>query len=307
MSRLAAPRASCRVPVEPVRRTLIGPWRVELLPRGPYRASYVATRPIIGFAFDPQVGVHAFGGDRRTGYRARPNGLARVPVGCDVYSRSETGGEYLRIVDARDDGGRETGEDGDGGGGAGRDARFGDRIDPPGIAAAHALRRELLASDAPDPLACESLVLALEARAAAVAGRPAERASGCMTPRRLALVDELIEARLDGPLAVHELADALGLSAGFFARAFKAGTGRTPHAWIVERRLARARALLLRGDAGLARVAAECGFASHSHLTASFRARFGAVPSDFRRRVRAPRPIDVADAVSAPGGCRASP
>ena len=271
---------------EPVRRTVIGPWRVELLPRGPYRASYVATRPIVGFAFDPQVGVHAFGGDRRTGYRARPNGLARVPVGCDVYSRSETGGEYLKIVDARDDGGRETG--GAGGGGAGRDVRFGDRIDPIAITAAHALRRELLASDAPDPLACEASVLTLEARAAHVAGRPAERASGWMTARRLALVDELIEARLDEPLAVHELADALGLSAGFFARAFKAGTGRTPHAWIVERRLDRARVLLLQGDADLARVAAECGFASHSHLTARFRARFGAVPSDFRRRVRAP-------------------
>ena len=284
MSRSApdSPRDS----IEPVRRTAIGPWRVELLPRGPYRTSYVATRPIVGFAFDPQVGVHAFGGDRRTGYRARPKGLARVPVGCDVYSRSETGGEYLKIVDARNDDGRETGGDGDG---AGRDVRFGDRIDPVAIAAAHALRRELLASGAPDPLACEASVLTLEARAAAVAGRPAERASGWMTSRRLALVDELIEARLDGPLAVHELAGALGLSAGFFARAFRAGTGRTPHAWIVERRLDRARVLLLRGDADLAGVAAECGFASHSHLTARFRARFGTVPSDFRRRVRAPR------------------
>ena len=35
--------------------------------------------PIIGFAFDSQVGIHAFGGDA-DGYRAKPN--SSVCAGC---------------------------------------------------------------------------------------------------------------------------------------------------------------------------------------------------------------------------------
>ena len=64
----------------------------------PYCARYCPAEPIIGFAFDPQAGIHAFGSDRRTAFRAKPNGFAYVPSGCDVYSKSESGGEYMRVV-----------------------------------------------------------------------------------------------------------------------------------------------------------------------------------------------------------------
>jgi AraC family transcriptional regulator len=248
-----------------------GRWTVELLPKSGYEARYTPAAPVIGFAFDSQIGIHAFGSDRRTGYRAKPNGLAFVPAGCDVYSSSETGGEYLKVTI-----------------GAGTAApwiwtqRFSDTIDATAIRTANALRRLLLAPAPIDPLACERLVHALETRAAAMLSLKPERAEAWMTPQRLRRIDELIEARLDSRLTVQDLAAALDLSTGFFTRAFKRATGRAPHDHIIERRVARARLLLRDRSLGLAAVALASGFASHAHMTATFRTRLGIPPHALR-------------------------
>jgi AraC family transcriptional regulator len=82
----------------PHRFAMTGSWCAELLPRNPYQTAYTPQAAIVGFAFESQIGVHAFGSDRRVAFRARPNGLAYVPAGCGVYSSSTEGGEYLRIV-----------------------------------------------------------------------------------------------------------------------------------------------------------------------------------------------------------------
>jgi len=71
---------------------LAGAWRIELLARAGYEAAYTPELPSVRFAFDGQVEVHAFGGDRRTGFGVRPDSLAYVPTGRDVFSRSESGG-----------------------------------------------------------------------------------------------------------------------------------------------------------------------------------------------------------------------
>ena len=103
-----------------------------------------------------------------------------------------------------------------------------------------------------------------------------------MTPRRLKLVDELIEARLDAKLTVGELAAALRLSTGFFCRAFKASVGKAPHDYIIDLRVSRARALLQSTPLDLSAIAHASGFASHAHMTATFRNRLGVTPSALR-------------------------
>ena len=247
-----------------------GRWSVELLPKNGYEARYTPPAPIIGFAFDIQAGIHAFGTDRRTGYRAKPNGLAFVPAGCDVYSMSEAGGEYLKVTI-----------------GKGTTApwawtqRFSDAVDPASIQAAQALRRLLLVGEV-DALTCESLVHVLEARATAMLSLKPGRAAAWMTPQRLRRIDELVEARLDARLTVQDLAEALGLSTGFFARAFKRATGQSPHDYIIARRVARARWLLRDRRLGLAAIALAAGFASHAHMTATFRTRLGIPPQSLR-------------------------
>jgi AraC family transcriptional regulator len=253
------------------RRIITAAWSAELLPRHAYCASYTAERKVIGFAFDAQKGMHAFGSDRRIDFQTRPNGLAYVPQGCDVYSRSDVGGEYLRIVlrPSRD---------------GWRPERFSDVIDEVAIGAAHRLRRTLLASDGADVLDCERSVLVLEERTAAALHAPSRHRSSerWMTPQRLRQVDELIEARLDGRLTVQEIADHLGLSVGFFCRAFRTAIGQSPHDHIIDRRVARARTLLADPALDLSAIALGSGFASHAHMTATFRKRLGVTPRELR-------------------------
>jgi AraC family transcriptional regulator len=259
------------------RLAVAGRWDVELLPPQAYCVRYCPSEPIIGFAFDAQTGVHAFGTDHRTAFRAKPNGLAYVPSGCDIYSASERGGEYLRVVIA----GRQLERRPLG-------RRFSDIIDRQAITAAEALRRMLLGCEPIDPLHAEQHVNVLEQRAQHVLGGAMAEPSAAawITRMRLRQIEELIDEKLDGPLTVSELADALGLSVGFFSRAFKAAVGKAPHSYLIDRRISRARDLLRRTDLDLSGIAYAAGFASHAHLTACFRRRLGIAPREFRQSAR---------------------
>lgn len=250
-------------------------WHVELLPRSGYEASYVAASPVIGFAFEAQTGMHAFAGDRRSAFRARPNHLSFLPGGCDVYSQSRQGGEYLKITLLDEICGL-----------ARAQRRFSDVIAPEAVAAAQALRCRLLAGRGQDPLEGEHLVHALVGSVTRVleGNHRADRAATWMTSRRQALVLELIEERLGERLTVSDLADSLGLSAAFLSRAFKGALGKPPHDYIIDRRLARARLLLSAGKADLSAIAQLCGFSSHAHMSTVFRARLGVTPSHFQNR-----------------------
>lgn len=244
-------------------RAQIGRWQVELWPEAPYLARYTPPQGVLGFAIDPQCGEHAFGSDRRQGFLARAGGLAWVPAGCDVYSVSERGGAYLRIAGLE-----------------GPAAPCRDLRDPVAGQAAERLRRLLLTrAAAPD---AETQILLLADRLAVAMHQPQEPMHGWMTPRRLRRIEALIDARLDEPLLVSDLAAELGLSPGFFTRAFREATGRAPRAHILARRLNRATRLIRSSCEPLAEVAASCGFASHAHMSAQFRARLGFAPSDLR-------------------------
>ncbi|WP_291557927.1 AraC family transcriptional regulator [Bradyrhizobium sp.] len=163
--------------------------------------------------------------------------------------------------------------------------RFSDIIDSTAIRAAQNLRAILLAGNPIDLLNLEHWLDALIDRAThAVRRNESEpRIGSWMTTRRLKEVDELIDARLDDKLTVQELATAVGLSTGFFSRAFKASVGKAPYEYIIDRRISRARTLLEIGTAELSDIALASGFTSHAHMTATFRSRLGVTPSHIRR------------------------
>ena len=272
---MRAELSPCDTWLMPSERRLVidGVGTIELLPRAGYEASFVCERPVIGFAFEGQAGTHAFATSRRSAFRGKPNHISWVPRGCDVYSQSATGGEYLKIT-------LEPGRVN----GAAAGHRFSNVIDRTAIAAAQRLRRLLLGRTV-EVLSCEREVSLLEERTRGILAGEARRSrpAAWMTPRRLSLIDELIEARLDGRLTVNELAATLGLSDGFFSRAFAAAVGKPPHDYIIDRRIARARSLLASRHLDLVAIALASGFASHAHMTALFRERLGASPSDIRR------------------------
>lgn len=104
-----------------------------------------------------------------------------------------------------------------------------------------------------------------------------------VAPRVASRARDVIEAQYDTDLGLEELATLAGTDRFRLTRAFKAAYGIAPHAYLVQRRLNRARNLLADGETPAA-VAAATGFADQSHLGRWFRRAFGMTPADYRRR-----------------------
>jgi AraC-like DNA-binding protein len=74
------------------------------------------------------------------------------------------------------------------------------------------------------------------------------------------------------------------LSPCYFAHAFKATTGWSPHQYVLHRRLARAQHLLRTTQMPIAAIAYEVGFGSQSHMTTVFRRLLQTTPSRYRQQ-----------------------
>lgn len=134
-------------------------------------------------------------------------------------------------------------------------------------------------------LAGEELLLRAYARAIVLhAGVPPAPIGSEAGPVRR--VRDLIEARYAEDLSLAELAIVAGCTRHHLIRVFRQQIGITPHAYLLDIRVRRARNRLRAGDAP-ADVAAEVGFADQAHLTRAFRARIGVPPAAYRRAVAA--------------------
>jgi len=100
---------------------------------------------------------------------------------------------------------------------------------------------------------------------------PVREVKGGLSPAARRRVIECVETRLADGVALGDLAEAACLSEFHFARMFKASFGMGPHAWVMQRRLARARRLLAQGGSGLEMVAQQCGYAHLSHMNAALK------------------------------------
>ncbi|MBB4212214.1 AraC family transcriptional regulator [Rhodothalassium salexigens DSM 2132] len=108
---------------------------------------------------------------------------------------------------------------------------------------------------------------------------------GRLRGQRLARVLDLIEARLGDGVAVAEMAAMARMDASAFTKAFAQATGRTPFAYLTDRRMARAQDLLLAGEPVTA-TAAAVGYANPAKFAAAFRRRYGCPPSHWRHARR---------------------
>ncbi|MBV9077613.1 MAG: helix-turn-helix transcriptional regulator [Methylobacteriaceae bacterium] len=109
------------------------------------------------------------------------------------------------------------------------------------------------------------------------------RAEGGLAAGPLRRVCDAMSDRLADDLSLADLAALAGLSPSYFSRAFKQATGVSPLKWREERRLERAKALLLRGDLSLAEVALSVGFSAQPQFTTAFRRLTGSTPGRWRR------------------------
>ncbi|KPF66000.1 hypothetical protein IP69_16150 [Bosea sp. AAP35] len=132
----------------------------------------------------------------------------------------------------------------------------------------------------PDGLHGEELLLRAYAHCLVRhAGLPASALGSEAGP--VARARDLMEARHDEDLSLAEIARICGLPRHHLIRAFRRETGLTPHAWLVDVRVRRARDRLRRGEAPGA-VAAATGFSDQAHLTRAFKARLGVTPGAVR-------------------------
>lgn len=114
-------------------------------------------------------------------------------------------------------------------------------------------------------------------------GTPHSRpAKGGLGAFRLNRVIEHIDANLEADFGLRDLAAIADVSPGYFGEAFKASTGLTPFRFILERRVRRAKELLLDRGIPIAEVALQVGFANQSHFTVNFKKLTGSTPSRFR-------------------------
>lgn len=83
--------------------------------------------------------------------------------------------------------------------------------------------------------------------------------------------------------SIASIASACGVSHGLFSRAFKARVGVTPRRWRAEKRIDRAKDLLMGGAMTIVDIADECGFSEQSHLNRVFLQIVGSSPGAWRR------------------------
>ncbi|MFC3550436.1 helix-turn-helix domain-containing protein [Lysobacter cavernae] len=101
---------------------------------------------------------------------------------------------------------------------------------------------------------------------------------------QLQRVTEHIDAHLDEDLSLARLAHVAGLSASHLKTQFKRSTGLPLHAYVVQRRVERARTLLLRRELPASRIALDVGFAHQSHMVRCLRRVLGADAAPLLRR-----------------------
>jgi transcriptional regulator GlxA family with amidase domain len=101
-------------------------------------------------------------------------------------------------------------------------------------------------------------------------------------PANLAAVHQWTLEHLHEPITVDDLAARALMSPRNFARQFAAGTGTTPHQWLISQRLMRAQELLEHTSISVERVAAECGL-TPVMLRRHFARRYQTTPLAYRR------------------------
>lgn len=98
-------------------------------------------------------------------------------------------------------------------------------------------------------------------------------------------VIENMEANIQDPLSLEELASRAGLSRRQMERVFARHAGRSPAKYYIDLRLQRARHLLYQSDMLILDIALACGFVSVSHFSKTYKQMYGRSPREERKHM----------------------
>ncbi|MEO1298248.1 MAG: AraC family transcriptional regulator, partial [Cyanobacteria bacterium J06636_16] len=240
---------------------------------------------VLGLALESQRGYHAFASDRVMPYHAPANTFAFTPATCETFSESERGGAYLIFALSPE--------------------LFSTYVDDIAVhcsltlrrlaygrnrhvtALGRAARQFIQTHPSGSRLYFESLAgqFATHVILSLLSQPEVKKPAYPLDSRAMRQLTDFVDANLCEDLSLEVLASFVGLSASRFGRSFKATTGQTPHAWVVDRRVARAKLLLADARWSIAAIAIECGFSSQSHMTTTFAKRLGITPQQYRKQV----------------------
>ncbi|MAT91111.1 MAG: arabinose operon transcriptional regulator AraC [Halioglobus sp.] len=148
------------------------------------------------------------------------------------------------------------------------------------------LFRELIELGAqPDPMQSELQYNKLEEILIRAHAGNASLTARSLDPRIQRACDYL-QAHLADNVRIDAVAAHCNLSTSRLAHLFKEQTGMAPKAWLNDRRLQKARRLLLNGNDSIASIGAQVGFDDPSHFTRYFSQSMGCSPRQFRSDFR---------------------
>jgi AraC family transcriptional regulator len=132
----------------------------------------------------------------------------------------------------------------------------------------------------------ESLGMALAVHLLARYPARAPELRAGLSAQALARITEYIEAHLTEDVSLLRLARVSGVSASHLRALFKRTVGIPIHEYVIQRRVERARMLLVQSALPASQVAAEAGFSHQSHMARCMRKLLGFTPSSVRNRSR---------------------
>ena len=99
---------------------------------------------------------------------------------------------------------------------------------------------------------------------------------------KLERVLSYIQTHLDQDISLTELAELIGMSSHYFACLFKQSIGLSPHQYLIDCRIKRAKQLLVRQELPIVEICQQVGYQSQSYFTKIFRKHTGITPKKFR-------------------------
>jgi AraC-like DNA-binding protein len=113
--------------------------------------------------------------------------------------------------------------------------------------------------------------------------------NGSDVHERLFRARKFIDECYDLPLDLSEMSKQACLSRYHFLRVFRDTFDTTPHQYLIQRRIERAKELLSAGKSSVTDVCFEVGFQSLGSFSALFRRCVGDAPANYRQRERTSR------------------
>lgn len=104
-----------------------------------------------------------------------------------------------------------------------------------------------------------------------------------ISARETKRLEDYVDSHLHCTITLEDMAHALGMGVWTLNRHLRRTLNSSAYAFVIERRIERAKQLLRAGDLSLKEVAAAAGFSDQSHMTRLFRAKLGITPGSLKQ------------------------